>query len=118
VGTAAKVGRGVGKTIKWTFIAFGLLIIVIVIVAIVSIGNAGNSSNASSAHVTAAKYAATHNGMTIAAVETLIGAKPESTQTSSVAGSTMDCIYYGVISTKGTYQFCFTNGALNSKSKY
>lgn len=48
----------------------------------------------------------------------LIGAKSESTQTTSVSGSTMDCIYYGVISTKGTYQFCFNNGALESKSRY
>ncbi len=118
MGTAGKVGRGIGKTIKWIFIAFGLLIIVIVIVAIVSLGNASNNSNASAAHVTAAKYAAIHTGMKIAEVEALIGAKPESTQTTSVAGSTIDCIYYGVISTKGTYQFCFTNGALDSKSKY
>jgi hypothetical protein len=56
--------------------------------------------------------------MTIAQVESLIGAKPESTQTTVISGTTNDCIYYGAISAKGTYQFFFTNTKLESKSKY
>ena len=56
--------------------------------------------------------------MTVSQVEALIGAKPESTDNTSVSGLTDQCIYYGVLSSKGSYQFCFSNGALNEKSSY
>jgi hypothetical protein len=103
---------------KWTIITFAFIIVVIVVVAIVSLGKAGSDSNASASHVTAAKFASIHTGQTASQVEAIIGVAPQSTDSNSVAGETLNCIYYGVLSTKGTYQFCFTNGRLSSKSRY
>jgi hypothetical protein len=116
--TAGKVGRGIGKVMKWTIITFAFLIVVIVIIVIVAIGKAGSNSNSSASHVTAAKYATIHTGQTASQVEAVIGVAPESTDSNSVAGETLNCIYYGVLSTNGTYQFCFTNGKLTDKSRY
>jgi hypothetical protein len=109
--------RDIGKVIKWVLIVVGALLLVVFILQRMVV-TTGNHSNERSSHVTPAKFAAIHTGMTIAQVESLIGAKPESTQTTVISGTTNDCIYYGAISAKGTYQFCFTNTKLESKSKY
>jgi hypothetical protein len=50
-------------------------------------------------------------------VERLLGS-PESANSAMLNGELQRCVYYEVLSESGTYQFCFAEGALNSKHKY
>jgi hypothetical protein len=109
--------RATGKVIKWTLLACVALIVVAVVAAIFGLGSAANKSDKSSAKVTPAKYAKVHEGMRKAELRTLLG-KEESADSQSISGTTMDCLYYGILSSKGSYQFCFENGKLFSKSRY
>jgi outer membrane protein assembly factor BamE (lipoprotein component of BamABCDE complex) len=109
--------RGLGKALKWTLLLGGLLILIIVIVTVVALGNASNDSEKSAKQVGPAKYRQAHQGMTKPQLRTLLG-KPESTDETTVSGSTMECWYYGILAQSGSYQFCFSNGKLDSKSRY
>ena len=113
---AGKVGRGIGKTIKWILLSFCLIVVIFIIIAIASVGNAVNNSTSNASHVTVAKYAAIHDGMTITQVESLIGVKPDSTTSSVIDSTTYTEIYYGTLSTKGTYDFSFVNNRLQTKA--
>jgi outer membrane protein assembly factor BamE (lipoprotein component of BamABCDE complex) len=111
-----RVARGVGKTIKWMLIGSFLLIVIIAIVAIASAGKAVNKSE-QNGKATAAKIGQVHNGMTEAAVRSILGT-PESTQRSNVQGlGYEDEWYYGTLS-KNDYQLSFNNGRLNSINRY
>lgn len=104
----------IGGFFKWLAISVGVLVGIIILIVVVAIGTAGSDSDKSSAQVTKADYRQIHHGMTKADVLALVG-KPESKTSTSVSGLTMDCWDYGVLSTNGTYQFCFSNGKLDSK---
>jgi outer membrane protein assembly factor BamE (lipoprotein component of BamABCDE complex) len=112
-----KALRGLGKALKWTLLLGGLLVLVIVIVAVVSLGSASNDSEKSAKQVGPAKYRQAHQGMTKPELRALLG-KPESTDETSVSGLNMECWYYGILAQSGSYQFCFSNGKLDSKSRY
>lgn len=109
--------RALGKTIKWSLIVGALLVVVLIIAIAVNLGNAGNKSDKSSRQVSAAKFAHVKNGWSMARLKALVG-KPESTDFQQVTGLKMSCWYYGVLSSNGSYQFCFENGRLASKSRY
>lgn len=109
--------RGTGKAIKWLLILGALLVVIIIVVIAVSLGSASDESEQSSKQVGAAKFAQVHRGMAKPELRTLLG-KPESTDYQEVQGLTMECWYYGVLSQSGSYQFCFENGKLASKSRY
>lgn len=115
--TAGKVGRGIGKTIKWIVILGALLIIIVIVAVVIGLGSAANDSDDSSKEVSPAEYAAIKDGATLASVKARIGAEPESEDEVVVGNSTLKCIYYGILSSEGTYQFCFDNGRLSSKSR-
>lgn len=115
--TAGKVGRGVGKTVKWAAIIGVLVIVVIVIVALVSLGGAADESERSSREVTPAEFTRIQTGATPEQVRAIIGAEPERTDETTIEGLTMNCWYYGILAQSGTYQFCFQNGRLSSKSR-
>jgi hypothetical protein len=112
-----KLFRGLGKTIKFAVFAVFAIVAVIIVVAVVSVGGAVNKSDKSSKQVTPAKYAQITTGMSQTAVEQLLG-KPETTNSTTIAGQTDNCIEYGVLAQSGTYQFCFSNGSLAEKSQF
>lgn len=114
---AGKAARGVGRTIKWALILGALVIVVIIIAAVIGLGSAASDSDKSSAQVSRAKFAAVKTGMAKPAVRTLLG-KPERTDETQVNDLSMECWYYGILSADGSYQFCFDNGKLASKSRY
>jgi hypothetical protein len=116
-GAARKVGRGIGKTVKWLLIIGALIVVIVVIAIFISLGQAGSESEESSKEVSPAEYAAIQEGDTRASVERLIGAEPESENETVSGGQTLSCIYYGVLASEGTYQFCFEDGRLFSKSR-
>lgn len=114
---AGKAARGVGKTIKWLLIVGALLIVIIIIAAVVGLGSAANDSDKSSSQVSRAKYAQAKTGMAKPQLRSLLG-KPERTDETQVNGLRMECWYYGVLSANGSYQFCFQNGKLSTKSRF
>lgn len=115
--TAGKVGRGIGKTLKWMLIVGALIVVLFIIIAIVALGSAADDSEQSSKEVTPAEYTAVKNGQTQAQVRAAIGAEPERTDETQVQDLTMECWYYGILAESGTYQFCFSNGKLSTKSR-
>lgn len=50
-------------------------------------------------------------------MQKIIGGEPESTSDMDVNGLSMECWYYGVLSSDGSYQFCFEGNRLSTKSK-
>lgn len=111
------VVRGTGKAIKWLLILGALLVVVVVIVIVVSLGSASDKSEQSSKQVGPTKFAQIHTGMKKPELRRLLG-KPESTDFQEVEGLRMECWYYGVLAESGSYQFCFQNDKLSSKSRY
>src|SRR5262245_54623245 len=112
-----RVIGGIGKTAKWLLIVGGLLVVIIVIAAAVGLSNASKKSDKSASQVGPARYAHVHLGMTGRQLRGMLG-KPQSTDSTTVSGSTMNCWYYGVLASSATYQFCFENGRLATKSRY
>lgn len=117
MGTARKVGRGIGGTIKWIAIGGVALIVILVVIMIVSLGQAADESDKSSAQVGPQKYAQIKVGQTKAQVRNIIGGKPESVDETDIGGLSMECWYYGVLSSDSTYQFCFEGNRLSTKSR-
>ena len=109
--------RGLGSTIKWLLIIGVTLIVVVIIVALFSLGNAASDSDSSSNQVTRSEYNSIKNGMSESKVAQIIGSDPESKDNTEVNGSTFNCIYYGVLA-DNTYQFCFSDDKLTTKSIY
>lgn len=109
--------RAVGQTVKWLLILGALLIVAIVVAVIVSLGTAADESEQSSAEVSQQEFQRVRAGMSKPEVRALLGADPESTDETSVEGFTLECWYYGILASGGTYQFCFDNGRLSSKSR-
>lgn len=69
--------------------------------------------------ITQKEFKSVKQGDSLDAVKERFG-EPQDEQTTEVEGLTMDCIYYPV---EGgdileSYQFCFDNGSLSSKSSY
>jgi outer membrane protein assembly factor BamE (lipoprotein component of BamABCDE complex) len=113
-----KVLRGTGKTIKWALLACAALIVVVIVVAIVGLGHASDKSDKSSKQVKPAQFHALKIGARASHVHALFG-KPESTDSTEVGGFKQTCWYYGVLSQKGSYQFCFNGkNRLEAKSRY
>lgn len=75
-----------------------------------------DKSENSSAQVTKAKVKKVELGDSKKSVRALLG-KPENTDHTEVEGIKNDCWYYGVLAEK-SWQFCFTNGKLESKNRY
>lgn len=69
--------------------------------------------------VTAAQFKTVHNGMSEADLRQKFG-KPDDRQVTKAKGFNSTCVYYPVAGGDlgDSFQFCFTNGALDSKSKY
>ena len=51
------------------------------------------------------------------AIEALVG-EPESRHETKIEGLAIECWYYGVAGATGSYQLCFANGRLRTKSAY
>ena len=111
-----RVFRTAGAFVKWATIIGVLAIVAVVIVAIVGLGKGVQSANKTAARV-APKFAHVRIGETETQLRTLLG-KPDSSQTEVVSGAHTDYWYYGTISTKGGYQFVFSNGKLTAKNRY
>jgi hypothetical protein len=116
-GPIRKTGRAIGKTIKWTLILGGLLVVAVIVAAIVGVNHAVTKSNKSSHQVSPTKYAQIKVGMTPAQLRRLVG-KPEDTSSFSSTGITTVCWTYGVLAETATYSFCFDNGKLATKSRF
>lgn len=113
--TAHSIGRGIGKTIKWTILSLGALIIVMIVAMMISLGSAANKSD-QSAKGAAAKMSHVHTGQTEGRVRNILG-KPESTQSDQAQGlGKTDYWYYGVLA-QGGYQLVFDNGHLTAINK-
>lgn len=110
------VARGVGQTIKWLMITIFAIVAIIIVLAVVGLGKASNDADTQSGNVTA-HISEIQMGMTRADVRAIIG-KPDSTQHMDSGGLVDDTWYYGTLSSKGSYQFVFTNGRLTAKNRY
>ena len=71
----------------------------------------------SAAQLSRAEFVEVAKGMTRAKLRALVG-EPESTSSNKVENLEVECWYYGVVGTSGTYQFCFVDGRLRSKVAY
>ena len=71
----------------------------------------------SAAQLSRAEFVDVAKGMTRAKLRALVG-EPESTSSNKVENLEVECWYYGVVGTSGTYQFCFVDGRLRSKVAY
>jgi hypothetical protein len=105
----------VGGTIKWALIAGALVIVAVIIAAIVGLGKGVSEANKTAARI-APLVGKVHLGASESRLRALLG-KPDSTQTASDALGKTDYWYYGTLSTKGSYQFVFTNGRLTAKNR-
>lgn len=114
--TAGAIFRGAGKTIKWFVILVFAILAIIIVVAVIGLGKASNDANSQSKTV-AKHIKEIHLGMTRAQVRGIVG-KPDSTQHFESNGLKDDTWYYGTLSTKGSFQFVFTNGRLTAKNRY
>jgi hypothetical protein len=87
----------------------------------VAVHNFSAKEDASSAQVDPTEFRSMPLGVSKDYVISQFG-KPESSDDQTVGGygSTLNssCIYYGVLSQNGSYQFCFDNGQLTAKSRY
>lgn len=88
----------------------------------IAVHNFSAKEDASSAQVDPAEFQSMPLGVSKDYVIGQFG-KPESSDDQTVGGygaGTLNtsCIYYGILSQNGSYQFCFDNGALSSKSRY
>ena len=114
-GFAKGTGPEVGKLVTWTII-LGVLVVVIVI-SILGIGSVINKSDKGSARVDPATFSALSIGAPASTVRRIWGA-PESTSTTSAAGSSETCWTYGVLPARGSYEFCFQHGKLTVKNRF
>jgi hypothetical protein len=80
-----------------------------------------DASDKSSAQVDPNAFAIMPIGVSESYVRSSFGS-PQSSDDTTVGGygGTLNsrCIYYGILSQNGSYQFCFDNGKLVSKSRY
>lgn len=69
--------------------------------------------------ITEKQFKSIKKGTSLKDVKKELG-EPEDEQTTETDGLTMDCIYYPVKDGEflDSYQFCFDNGVLSSKSKW
>ena len=109
------------KTILKIVLAGIILIVLFAGGCAVLVGSAFDSAEKESQKgaITHEQYKNVKKGTTIKQMKKEFG-KPSDEQNTEVDGLKMDCIYYPV---KGgemldSYQFCFDNGKLSSKSKY
>jgi hypothetical protein len=112
-----RIARGVGKTLKWLLILSGLFVVAVVIAVIVGLGSAGEKSDRSSAQVDPKAFAALKIGTPASVVRARFG-KPERTNVTEVQGFKQTCWYYGILSSKGSYQLCFEHSKLTAKNRY
>jgi hypothetical protein len=110
------VFRLVGGTIKWALILGALVIVAVIIVVIVAIGKGVNDANKEAARVAPLMVKVTI-GEREAPIKALLG-KPDSTQSTNVAGQAETYWYYGTLSTKGTWQLVFAAGRLTAKNRF
>ena len=115
--------------IRWLVVAFALLAALVVggpaLLAQIPAAR-GKVSDAlhgkgekgqSASQLSAAEFARIPRGLTTARLRGLAGA-PEDSHRVRVEGLELECLYYGIAATSGSYQFCFSDGRLATKARF
>ncbi len=77
--------------------------------------DAGRTQGA--AQMSEAEFQRAQDGMSTGALRALVG-EPEAQTTNRVEDVRIECWYYGIGGTSGSYQLCFANGKLRSKLRF
>jgi hypothetical protein len=71
----------------------------------------------SASQLSPTEYVRLQQGVTRAAVRSLAG-EPDTKRAARVEGLEIDCWYYGIVGTTGTFQLCFSNGKLATRARF
>jgi hypothetical protein len=71
----------------------------------------------SGSQISEAEFARAEVGTSPAALRAFVG-EPEGKSSNRVEGLLVECWYYGIGGTSGSYQLCFANGKLRSKLRF
>ena len=69
------------------------------------------------AQISRLEFVQARYGMTKERLRALVG-EAEATTSAAVEGLALECWYYGIAGTTGSYQFCFSGGRLQSKWRF
>ena len=83
--------------------------------AIAGAGSDGRTQGSS--QISEAEFARAEIGTAPGTLRALVG-EPEGKSTNRVEGLRVECWYYGIGGTSGSYQLCFVNDKLRSKLRY
>ena len=81
------------------------------------LGARAESALQGAAQLSPVEFAQLKLGTRQAALRARVG-EPESRTATEVEGLRLECWYYGIVGATGSYQFCFSNGALATKWRY
>jgi hypothetical protein len=110
--------------IRWALV--GVAVLVVVLAATGStfvemrsrvgdlVGSDSDGRSQSGAQISTAEFERAHVGTSPEALRAFVG-EPEGKSTNRIEGVRIECWYYGMGGTSGSYQLCFVNGKLRSK---
>jgi hypothetical protein len=112
---------------RWLLVAAGAVVVVLVVTGTTfvemreRVAGLGGSTRAvpgqSGSQISEAEFERAELGMSPQALRAFVG-EPEGRSANRIEGLQIECWYYGIGGTSGSYQLCFTNGKLRSKLRF
>jgi hypothetical protein len=112
---------------RWLLLAAGALVVFLIVTGTTFVemrervgGIAAPSSGGrsqSGSQISEAEFARAAIGMSPEALRAFVG-EPEGESANTIEGLRIECWYYGIGGTSGSYQLCFANGKLRSKLRF